>query len=77
MHIETLAHKNQMGKKKITKSSTTWVPSEFSQSDLTKAQKEGLITEGDQVIFPSTERISKPPSGYRVMCDTPIFVNMF
>jgi hypothetical protein len=56
-----------MGKKKITNSSTSWVPSEFSQSDLTKAQKEGLIAKGDQVIFPSTERIPKPPSSYRVM----------
>jgi hypothetical protein len=43
------------------------VPSEFTQTDLTKAQKDGLITEGDQVIFPSTDRIPKPPSGYRVM----------
>jgi hypothetical protein len=47
--------------------STSWVPSEFGQTDLTKAQKEGLIAEGDQVVFPSTERIPKPPSGYRVM----------
>jgi hypothetical protein len=37
------------------------------QSDLTKAQKEGLITKGDKVIFPSTERIPKPPSSHRVM----------
>jgi hypothetical protein len=43
------------------------VPSEFGQTDLTKAQKECLIAEGGQVIFPSTERIPKPPSGYRVM----------
>jgi hypothetical protein len=67
MRVKSLAHKNQMGKKKTTNSSTSWVPSEFSQSDLTKAQKEGLIAEGDQVVFPSTERIPKPPSGYRVM----------
>jgi hypothetical protein len=67
MRIKSLAHKNQMGKKKIANSSTSWVPSEFSQSNLTKAQKEGLIAAGDQVIFPSTERIPKPPSGYRVM----------
>jgi hypothetical protein len=33
---------------------------EFAQSDLTKAQKEGLIAEGDQVVFPSSERIPKP-----------------
>jgi hypothetical protein len=67
MRVKSLAHKNQMGKKKTTNSSTSWVPSKFSQSDLTKAQKEGLITEGDKVVFPSTERIPKPPSGYRVM----------
>jgi hypothetical protein len=67
MRVKSLAHKNQMGKKKITNSSTSWVPSEFSQSYLTKAQKEGLIAEGDQVIFPSTKCIPKPPSGYRVM----------
>jgi hypothetical protein len=67
MRVKSLAHKNQMGKKKIKNSSTSWVPSEFSQSNLTKAQKEGLIAEGDQVVFPSTERIPKPPSGYRVM----------
>jgi hypothetical protein len=53
--------------KKITNASTNWVPSEFGQSDLAKAKKEGFLTEEDQVIFPSTERIPKPPSGYRVM----------
>jgi hypothetical protein len=62
MRVKSLAHKNQMGKKKITNVSTSWVPSEFGQSDLTKSQKEGLITEGDQVVFPSTKRIPKPPS---------------
>jgi hypothetical protein len=43
------------------------VPSEFEQSDLTKAQRDGFLIGGDQVIFPSTERIPKPSSGYRVM----------
>jgi hypothetical protein len=43
------------------------VPSEFSQTNLTKAQTDGLIADGDQVIFPSIERIPKPPSGFRVM----------
>jgi hypothetical protein len=66
MRVKRLSHKYQMGKKKITNSSTDWVPSEFSQTDLTKAQKDGLIA-GDQVVFPSTERIPKPLSGYRVM----------
>jgi hypothetical protein len=67
MRVKTLAQKNQMGKKKIANSSTSWVPLEFSQTDLTKAQSDGLIADGDQVIFPSTDRIPKPPSGYRVM----------
>jgi hypothetical protein len=67
MRIKSLTHKNHMGKKKATNALTSWVPSEFAQSDLTKAQKDGFIAEGDQVIFPSTEHIPKPPSGYRVM----------
>jgi hypothetical protein len=67
MRVKTLAHKNNMGKSKTTNASTNWVPSEFAQVDLAKAQKDGLIAEGDQVIFPSTDRIPKPPSGYRVM----------
>jgi hypothetical protein len=67
MRVKSLAHKNQMGKKKITNVSTSWVPSKFEQSYLTKAQENGFLTGGDQVIFPSTERIPKPLSGYRVM----------
>jgi hypothetical protein len=67
MRVKSLAYKNQMGKKNITNASSSWVPSEFGQSNLTKAQKEGFLAEGDQVIFPSTERTPKPPSGYRVM----------
>jgi hypothetical protein len=53
--------------KKSTNASTSWVPSEFEQSDLTKAQENIFLVERDQVIFPSTERIPKPPSCYRVM----------
>jgi hypothetical protein len=67
MRVKSLAHKNQIGKSKTTNASTSWVPLEFGQTDLTKAQKEGLIAKADQAIFPSTERIPKPPSGYRVM----------
>jgi hypothetical protein len=67
MPVKRVAHKNQMAKKKITNVSTSWVPSEFEQFDLAKAEENGFLTEGNQVIFPSTERIPKPPSGYRVM----------
>jgi hypothetical protein len=44
-----------------------WVPSDFKQKDLDMAQADGLISDDDQVIFPSSERIPKPPSGFRVM----------
>jgi hypothetical protein len=67
MPVKTVAHKDQMSKKKSVNVLTSWVPSKFEQSDLTKAQKDGFLVGGDQVIFPSTERIPKPPSGYRVM----------
>jgi hypothetical protein len=67
MPIKKVAHKKQMAKKKSINASTSWVPSEFEQSDLTKAQRDGFLIGGDQVIFPSTERIPKHPSGYRVM----------
>jgi hypothetical protein len=56
-----------MAKKKITNASTSWVPSEFEQSDLTKAEENGFLAGGGHVIFPSTERIPKPPSRYRVI----------
>jgi hypothetical protein len=59
MRVKSLAHKNKMGKGKTTNSLTRWVLSEFTQVDLAKAQKDGLITEGDHVIFPSTDRIPK------------------
>jgi hypothetical protein len=67
MPVKRVVHKDQMSKKKSVNASTSWVPSEFEQSDLTKAQKDGFLIRGDQVIFPSTERIPKPPSGYWVM----------
>jgi hypothetical protein len=67
MRVKTLAHKHKMGKSNTANASTSWVPSDFKQKDLTKAQADGLISDDDQVIFPSTERIPKPPSGFRVM----------
>jgi hypothetical protein len=65
--MKRVAHKDQMVKKKGIHATTSWVPSEFEQADLAKAQKEGFLVEGDQVVFPSSERIPKPPSGYQVM----------
>jgi hypothetical protein len=46
---------------------TKWVPSEFKESDMVKAKKEGLLAIDASIIFPGTERIPKPPSGHRVM----------
>jgi hypothetical protein len=59
--------KETMVKKKSGNPSTSWVPSEFKKSNLNKAQREGFLIGGEQVIFPSTERIPKPLSGYQVM----------
>jgi hypothetical protein len=67
MRVKTLTQKNKMGKNNTANSTTSWVPSDFKQKDLIKAQAEGLIFDDDQVIFPSTERIPKPSSGFRVM----------
>jgi hypothetical protein len=61
MRVKTLAQKNNMGKGNTTNASTSWVPSEFKQTDLTKAQADGLIADGDQVIFPSFESASPSP----------------
>jgi hypothetical protein len=67
MRFKTHVQKNKMGKTNIANASTSCVPSEFKQTDLDKALADGLVTNGDQVIFPSTERIPKPQSGYRVI----------
>jgi hypothetical protein len=56
-----------MVKKKSRNVATSWVPSEFEESDLLKAQRDGFLVRGEQVIFPSTEHIPKPPSCYWVM----------
>jgi hypothetical protein len=37
------------------------------QKELDKAKADGLVSNNDSIIFPSTERIPKPLSGYRVM----------
>jgi hypothetical protein len=56
-----------MGKSITANSVTSWVPSDFKQKDLEKAQADGLISVDDQVVFPSTDRIPKPPSSFRVI----------
>jgi hypothetical protein len=56
-----------MAKKKSGNTATSWVPSESKKADLLKAQKDGFLVGGEQVVFPNTERVPKPPSGYRVM----------
>jgi hypothetical protein len=67
MPTKKVAHKEKMTKKKSGSVATKWVPSEFEESDLNKANREGFLAEAAPVVFPGTERIPKPPSGYRVM----------
>jgi hypothetical protein len=67
MRVKHLAKKNKMVKGKVANAATSWVPSVFTQKDLDKAKADGLISNSDSVIFPSTERIPKPKSDFRVM----------
>jgi hypothetical protein len=67
MRVKHLAKKNKMVKGKATHAATSWVPSVFTQKELDKAKVDGLIFDSDSIIFPSTERIPKPKSGFRVM----------
>jgi hypothetical protein len=60
MCVKHLAQKNKMGKGSTANFATRWVLSNFTQKDLNKAQADGLISDDDQVIFPSTEQIPKP-----------------
>jgi hypothetical protein len=52
---------------KGTNASTSWVPSVFTEKELNKARTDGLVSNDDEIIFPSTERIPKPRDGFRVM----------
>jgi hypothetical protein len=67
MPIKKVAHKEKMMKKKSDNMATKWVPSEFEESDLNKAKREGFLAGAALIVFPGTERIPKLPSGYRVM----------
>jgi hypothetical protein len=65
MRVKHLAQKHKMTKG--MNAVTRWVPSIFTQKDLNKARADGLVSDDDQVIFPSTEQIPKPRDGFRVM----------
>jgi hypothetical protein len=65
MRVKHQAQKHKMTKG--TNAATSWVPSVFTQKELNKARTEGLISDNDEIIFPSTERIPKPRDGFRVM----------
>jgi hypothetical protein len=71
MPIKRVAHKEPMAKKKSKNVATSWVPSKFEESNLLKAQRDGFLVGGEQVVFPSTERIPKPPE--RLSGDVPCF----
>jgi hypothetical protein len=67
MPTKKVAHKEKMTKKKSGSVATKWVPSEFEESNLNKANRKVFLAKAAPIIFPGTERIPKPPSGYRVM----------
>jgi hypothetical protein len=66
MRVKHLAANNKMTKGKVN-SATSWVPSTLTQKELDKAKADGLVSNKDSIIFPTTEQIPKSPSGYRVM----------
>jgi hypothetical protein len=66
MRVKHLAAKTKMTRGKEN-SSMSWVPSTRMQKELDKAKADGLISDQDSIVFPTTERIPKPSSGYRVM----------
>jgi hypothetical protein len=63
MRVKHLATKSSMAKT----SATNWVRSTITKKEVEKATVDDLIAAEDSIKFPSTERIPKPPSGYRVM----------
>jgi hypothetical protein len=63
MRVKHLGVKSTMAKTSATK----WVRSTITKKEVEKARADGLISTQDSIQFPSTERIPKPPSGYRVM----------
>jgi hypothetical protein len=65
MRVKHRAQKHKMTKG--TNASTSWVPSVFTQKDLNEARTEGLVSNDDEVIFPSAERIPKPRDSFRVI----------
>jgi hypothetical protein len=67
MPKKKVAHRERKPEKENSTMATKWVPSEFKESDLVKAKKEGLLATDASIVFPGTERIPKPPSGHRVM----------
>jgi hypothetical protein len=56
-----------MAMKGTKKQALNWVPSSIDQTDLTKAKKEGFLSESKAVMFPSDEAVPTPLAGYRVM----------
>jgi hypothetical protein len=76
MRVKHLAQKNKMTKGKTANAATSWVPSVFTQKDLNKARADGLVSDENQVIFPSTKRIPKPRDGFWVIF-SPFFCVVF
>jgi hypothetical protein len=67
MPKKKVAHRERKLENENSTMATKWIPSEFKESDLVKAKKEGVIAVDASIVFPGTERIPKPPSSHRVM----------
>jgi hypothetical protein len=67
MPKKKVTHRERKPEKENSTMATKWVPSEFKESNLAKAKKEGLLATDASIVFPGTEHIPKPPSSHRVM----------
>jgi hypothetical protein len=59
MRVKHLSAKNKMTKGKAN-SAMSWVPSTLTQKELDKAKADGLVSNKDSIIFPTTERSPSP-----------------
>jgi hypothetical protein len=67
MPKKKVAYRERKPENKNSTMATKWIPSEFKESDLVNAKKEGVIATNALIVFPGIESIPKPPSSHRVM----------
>jgi hypothetical protein len=65
-----------MAKKSTKMQAVGWTASTLTDADLVKAKEEGFLVASAEVVFPSTEVIPHPQSGFRVMFIAFLFLGL-